>query len=105
MQCNLTVFGEGDLGNLIWDVTRGQKGLLGYNMEEGFESEAIKIECDPIWAASGIINEFGYQEGLLQAKAQGRFFKYGGADLESVPGSGAGFGSGDTVLGSDGGPD
>jgi hypothetical protein len=57
IQCNLTVIGEGDLGNLVWDVTKGQKGLLGFEMEAGFESEAIKIECDPIWADSALVTQ------------------------------------------------
>jgi hypothetical protein len=80
----LTVIGAGNLGNLVWDVTKGQKGLLDHDMEAGFESEAIKIECEPIWADSALVTEFGYQEGVRQARAQGYFLDYGGAGTEGV---------------------
>jgi hypothetical protein len=81
----LTVIGAGDLGNLVWDVTKGQKGLLGHKLEPGFESDAIKIQCDPIWADSRLVDEFGYQTALARAtKLGGMSIPYGGAGTPGV---------------------
>ena len=59
----MTVVGEGDLGNVIWDVSRAEEGLLGYNLELGFKSDAIQFECDDYWE-----NDEGFRH------------KYGSAD-------------------------
>ena len=64
--------GEGDLGNLIWDVTNGQKGLRDPKLEPGFKSDSIKIECDRFWVNTAIAEKSDYLSALAEAEAKGR---------------------------------
>jgi len=89
-------------------VLSGQRGLLGYDLEEGFETDAIKIDCDQYYVDPAMVMEKGYEYALEQS--QGLYHeqaKYGrerstSTDLQS--GSGVGSDSGVTV-GDSGGPD
>jgi hypothetical protein len=71
------VTGEVDVGNLVWDVTNGQRGLLGYELEDGFETGAIKIECDEYYVDPAEVEEMGYESALEQARGTGTPARYG----------------------------
>ena len=77
IQCDLTVTGQGDLGNLVWDVTNGQEGLRGPKLEEGFKSDALKIECDFAWVKSEAVKQYGYQATMLEAEKGFNYLPYG----------------------------
>jgi hypothetical protein len=95
------VTGEGDVGNLVWDVTNGQRGLLGYELEDGFETGAIKIECDEYYVDPAEVEEMGYEYALEQARGTGTPARYGRTPSTSEHlQSGFGGRSGVTVNGS-----
>jgi len=98
------VVGEGDLGNLVWDVTNGQEGLLDQDLEEGFKSDAMKIECDPIWVDTRLLKDYDYKSAVAQADAKGTGLPYPRCpdtgitdpDVGSGPGAGGAEGAGGT---------
>jgi hypothetical protein len=83
IQCNLTVTGKGDIGNVVWDVTNGQRGLRDYRLAEGFQTEAIKIECDQYYVDPALVEEKGYKYAVDQSKMRDSPGKYGRDPLSS----------------------
>ena len=45
LQCEMNVTGLGGIENVIWDITKLEGGLLDYDLNEGFKTDAIELKC------------------------------------------------------------
>jgi hypothetical protein len=42
---NSTAVAGENVKNVVWDITKLGDGLLDYNLNEGFKTDAIEIKC------------------------------------------------------------
>jgi hypothetical protein len=46
---NSTAVAGENVKNVVWDITKLGDGLLDYNLNEGFKTDAIEIKCGEGW--------------------------------------------------------